>query len=151
MALPSSFLHLPHSLPLSHLSPLCLQPVLKCDAVSRCKQSSVTGACNSRMVAILAWTLTVVAVTSDGESGSDRRWQADEEEEEEEDRYSTVPSKCTLTTASLYLQTHTHRDTTHMQTCLSLTFALYSHVRIHPYMVHTSMYRQKCTAVHICK
>ncbi|CAK6970875.1 hypothetical protein D9C73_010993 [Scomber scombrus] len=40
--------------------------VLKCDAVSRCKQSSVTGACNSRMVAILAWTLTVVAVTSDG-------------------------------------------------------------------------------------
>lgn len=99
VARPFSFLRLPHSLPLSHLSPLCLRPVLKCDAVSRCKQSSVTGACNSRMVAILAWTLTVVAVTSDGEGGADRRWQADEEEEE--DRYSSVPSKCTLTTASL--------------------------------------------------
>lgn len=68
---------------LSHLSPLCLWPVLKCDAVSRCKQSSVTGACNSRMVAILAWILTVVAVTSDGGGDADLRSQADAEKEED--------------------------------------------------------------------
>lgn len=51
---------------------------LKCDSVSRCKWSSVTEARNSRVVAILAWTL--VAVTSDVERAADPRWQADEED-----------------------------------------------------------------------
>ncbi|TKS76903.1 hypothetical protein D9C73_010993 [Collichthys lucidus] len=59
--------------------PLCVfGPALKCDAVSCRKQSSVTVACNSHAVAILAWTLTVVAVTSDGEGDAD---QVDEKED----------------------------------------------------------------------
>lgn len=89
------------SLPLPHLSPLCLRPALKCDAVSCRKQSSVTVACNSHAVAILAWTLTVVAVTSYGEGDTD---QVDEKE----DRCSGLSSDCTFTTSL-----NSHGDTTH--------------------------------------
>lgn len=45
------------------------------------------------MVAILAWALMVVAVTSDGKGGTDLQRQV----VEEVDRYSRFPSDCTVT------------------------------------------------------
>lgn len=76
--------------PLASLPPSLTQTLftrLKCDADSFCKQSSLTGPCNSRMLAILVWTLVVADVTADGQGGLNMFWQdgpLKEEGEEEE-------------------------------------------------------------------